>query len=771
MDDHAIDPKAEPLRLICRAWQRRINRALEFRKKEFDTWADEGMRFYTGDTDVWDKCLLKGRGRTVDSDGDYAPSPMFRFVPAKVAELVQIYGPTLYHRNPVRTVTPRRIEPLDRNLYVDPAIGLQLQRLQQQMPQQQPGMPPQPVDPNLQMQLQQLQAAQQQAEQRYQELEMQRQQRQLIAKTRAQLISQVLNYTPNEFDLKSNSRRTINEALIKGMGVLWLEGRKLATGKYLYSTFYDTVDNFVVDPDAETWEDVKWVARRCVHWIYDVAADYKIPVEELRKKANFQSVLAQGESEQGDREDRAKDMVVYWKIWSKCGVGDRLPGMPEEYVDTLKDFGQNVYLVVGGDKFSEPFNFRAKDLRLMRKTKRKPKSEEEAEKMAAKSDEIFAKLQWPIPLHLDESWPVTPVYYHEVPNSIWPMAHIRTSLPYLKFMMWQLSFVADKARQTAREIVGLKAGLDDDIKDQIRGNDPITILELKSSQGEKLSELLEVFNHPQGGSTELMTVAAQVAGEFDKASGLTELAYAMPGGMRSAKEAEIKSAARNIRPDEMAQKTEDAMTLVARKEALASIWLLDGADVAPIVGDEGARLWDELIASQDPLEVAQELEFRIEAGSAKKPNKDAEIANMNMAVQSLGGVLTKLVDQGRPQPFNALMTDWAKVNDIQDVERYLVPPPPPPQPPPQPPVDPNIQLKAQAEMQRVQVETQARVQEASLKQQELQMRIAGKQQDLAMDAAKMQQDLEYQRMKQAMELQQIQQRQVVQAQVPVQGVV
>jgi hypothetical protein len=55
---------------------------------------------------------------------------------------------------------------------------------------------------------------------------------------------------------------------------------------------------------------------------------------------------------------------------------------------------------------------------------------------------------------------------------------------------------------------------------------------------------------------------------------------------------------------------------------------------------------------------------------------------MQMALQTLGPVLQGLIPQGIVDPFNALITDWAKSLDI-DPAKYLLPQPPPP--PPQPP--------------------------------------------------------------------------------------
>jgi hypothetical protein len=81
--------------------------------------------------------------------------------------------------------------------------------------------------------------------------------------------------------------------------------------------------------------------------------------------------------------------------------------------------------------------------------------------------------------------------------------------------------------------------------------------------------------------------------------------------------------------------------------------------------------------------LSREFDYRIEAGSARKPNKSGRVEQMQMAMQTLGPILQGLISMGQVDPLNALITDWAKSLDI-DPKNYLVQPPPPPPPPPGP---------------------------------------------------------------------------------------
>jgi len=127
------------------------------------------------------------------------------------------------------------------------------------------------------------------------------------------------------------------------------------------------------------------------------------------------------------------------------------------------------------------------------------------------------------------------------------------------------------------------------------------------------------------------------------------------------------------------------MSDVARKEALAARWHLTGKDVAPILGQFGAQLWQQLLETSTMSEVLHELEYRIEANSARKPNKDRDAQNMQQAMQALFGPMMQYASAtGDFQAINKLIGDWAKSIDL-DATGYLFKPPPPPPPMAAPP--------------------------------------------------------------------------------------
>ncbi len=100
------------------------------------------------------------------------------------------------------------------------------------------------------------------------------------------------------------------------------------------------------------------------------------------------------------------------------------------------------------------------------------------------------------------------------------------------------------------------------------------------------------------------------------------------------------------------------------------------ADVAQTLGQVASVLWGQYVASQDLNEVCRGLSYRIEAGSAKKPNKDTQVQQANEGMQTLLPFFSQYATTtGDVTPVNNLIQDWAKARDL-DPNRYLLQPMP-----------------------------------------------------------------------------------------------
>ena len=649
LPDEAIGQKKmeDALRSISSSWLSKLKQA-EKHKRPFTEDAKEAMNFFDGAGD-W---FWKDRSR-VDAAFSKIQPPSFRMSTNKVFEAVKLFGSVIYARNPVRTVTPRTFP-------VVPPEALGIDPTQQTMPDPMTGQPMQ--DPRLQ---QFIEASRQ--------IGMMENARRTISN----LLESYLNYTPNELNLKEHSRRVVDEAIIKGMGVWWTELVELPTDEGpsfgIVGSFADSCDNLLFDPDADEQEDLLWVARKCIHPIDEVARKYNLPKDAL--KGHIESYVSRTEEDNREykhkkRNGKTNDLIVYWKIYSKTGFGHTLKGAPKEYADMFEALGENCYIVVA-EGVDYPLNV-PKEVAL------------EQPDETGLPNTLFTRTRWPIPFYADiNGWPCTFLQFHRKPGYSWPISHLKPGMPELKFLNWAMSFLATRIMVSCKTMVGVAKAAGDDLKDQILKHEEsgFSLIELSETLGRSVSDIVNVFQMPQV-TPDIWQIISAVSDMFDKRVGLTELVYGMTRNQfRSAAEAQVKSEQISVRPDDMANALEDAMGEIARKEALAARWLLKPEDVANVIGPLGAEVWAQSIQQMQLNQLAREFEYRIEAGSARKPNKASRVEQMQMALQTLGPVLQGLIGQGLVDPFNALITDWAKSLDI-DPTRYMIPPPPPPPPPP-----------------------------------------------------------------------------------------
>jgi hypothetical protein len=622
-----------PLFPLVKGWLATLRAARKDKEEKFGKDAEEAMQFFSGPHNfMWESKYMKEKINRGGSDDEEIMPPTMRISLNKMAEIVQLFGPSLYNRNPVRTVLARQMEPMPPQLLGDP------------------------MDPFVQQQFQMV------AMQQAQEYE--------LSKSRAGLINSLLNYTPNELDLKRNCRKAIDEALIKGAGILWTETYQpdhLDTK--VVGSFYRTIDGLLKDPDAEDEDDIQWVAYERVRPVWEVERDFGWEPGSL--KGSLESRLSQGMTEANtmDADDRARgksnDLIKYYEIYSKMGMGDRLVDVKKfEEFDT-EEFGDYCYLCVSED-CSQPLNLPPDLLD------------------SGDAEAMFNALQWPIPFWIDGGWPYTEIAFHWIPGSVWPMSHLKPALGELHFLNWAMSFLASRIRTSSRDFIGVVKAAGEEVKSAILSGKDFTLIEIESDLGTKLTDLVSFLEHPQVNG-DVWQVISAVADSFDKRVGLSELMYGMASSQsRSAADVNVRASSSAVRPDDMSQQTEDAMTDVARKEAFAWRWMGEAQDVAPILGQMGAFAWEQLVMSQDPVQFARELDCRIESGSMRKPNKNLRVDQMNGFLQTpiAQSIMQYSAGTGNMEPINAIITEWCKANDLDPQPFLLPPPPPPPQPMP-----------------------------------------------------------------------------------------
>lgn len=618
-----------PFQSITKHWIAKIEKALEA-KKDFQAQADLCMKFFDGPYDfLWDSRTYKDGPMKFGGGEREFPIPTFQMNINKVAEGVQLFGPVLYHKNPNRKVNPR-LEPL---LPAD-VIG-------------------DPMDPAVQMQAQAMAQFVQQGRQ--------------IDKSRAILLEAYANWTPEATGLKAQCRMAIDESIITGMGLLHHKVYQPPGAAWkTIGSFYEPVKNLVFDPDMESFEDANWIAIRCVHPVWQVEEEYRVPPGKL--KGSMESSGRQvemeiaGDSNMKRAKGESNDLVVYWKIYSKMGMGNRLKGV-DKGPDTqaLDVFGRYCYLAVTSE-LDYPLNI--------------------PEEVWQDQEAIFQAVQWETPFWADDGWPVEPLVFHWVPSKAWPMSHFKPAMGELMFLNWAYSFVASKMATASKDIIAYQQAAGEELTRVLKSHQDYELLPISSKLG-KISDVVAFIQHPPF-QADFWPVVKEVMTLFEQRTGLNELMFGMSATQdRSATISQIKGEQIKIRPDDMANKVEDWMTNVGRREALMARYHLDPQmDVAPVLGKTAAYFWTQYVASADISEIVHSLQYRVEAGSIRKPNRDKEAADATAAMQQLLPIYVQYAQvTGNYNPVNALTRRWADSQQMENVDDLMLPPlPPPPAP-------------------------------------------------------------------------------------------
>ena len=627
-----------PFNTLKEQWLHKI-RSSRDQKKEFSRDGDECMRFFSGPYN-----FLYGLKEGTTQNGDFVftgnsttPRPSVVMTINKVAEAVQIFGPVLYHRNPVRAVNARMMPVLPIDLFGNPQ------------------------DPQIQI--------------AYQQMTSMLTQQKSVDKARAALLKWNLDYTPTATDLKTESRQAIDEALIKGMGVLWPQmWTPPGSQMRIVASCYESVDHLLMDGDMESRKYAKWCAKECTKPVWEFEALYGIPAGTI-KQGSDESYSTRdtvddvgGYCEVARRQGKTNDLITYYEIYSKMGMGALMSGV--EFTNDTKQldrFGQFCYLVV------------CKEL---------PYPANIPPQIWQNDQAISQAVQWPCPYWSDDYWPYAELVLHDVPKQVWPMSHFKPAMGELKFLNWAYSFLASRMKKSARDILVVSKGASEDMRRALLSGEDFELVQLEKSHGKTIKEVVEVLQFPEING-DMFKVIEAVTHLFEQRTGLSELMYGETSHQyRSASEANVKERQLNVRPDDMNNKVEDWMTQVARMEALTARWMLEPErDIMPIGGQIYASWWGQYVSPADPSEILHQIEYRIEAGSTKKPNKEKEVSDSNDAMQALFqpmfqvGMQMAHMNPAALNPVNALIAMWADAHDL-DPSPFLIPPPPPPPPPP-----------------------------------------------------------------------------------------
>jgi hypothetical protein len=640
-----------PLAPIVDRWKRVFKAAREDRKKKFDVFADEAMTFFDGPVNhMWSQMKKKSGSH----DGFLAADvqmPQFEMSVNRLFEAVSMFGPVLYHQNPVIAVSPRSNPEVSiETFYAGNPQAAQLLNMADAVQQ---GVV---TDPFV---IQSVQSLYQQ----YQQVVDADEKASVVDRDHAHILESISNYIQQEGSKQDEARLAITEAIITGLGLLEVKveqppggGPKMARSRYRSNK------DLLVDPDAKYWKDCTWIALRSCEPAHQVEEKFGLPKGSLKGKyARMSSVTgAKGRKKNGDGTYAGvtHDLVEYYEVYSKSGAGQNLKiGEKDKSVKGLDALGDFVYMAIC-EQCPYPLNLAPDVLQ------------------SGDMDLILDKTSWEAPYWddymADGGWPICRLSFYNKPGEIWPISMVKPCIGELKFVNWCMSFIADKVAAGSKIYVGVMKEAGENIRSQLTsGSGPFSVIDLERISGTKLSDSISFMQAPNF-SIDIWNMVAQVNEQIDKRLGLTELMYGQSSRqMRSAAEAQYRQQNINIRPDDMASRVEDWLSLSATREIQAMRFVSEFEDLVPIVGQTAAMVFQQQILTDEVSRITRDFRYRVEAGTARKPNKDSQIAQLTDIGQYILPVIQQAMMSGVTRPYNAYMQALGRAMDME-VGQFLL---------------------------------------------------------------------------------------------------
>ncbi len=520
----------------------------------------------------------------------------------------------------------------------------------------------------------------------------------------APLLQWWLNYLPSETGLATESRASLPEAFCKGRGLLWHELIDTPRGT-VPGSFYESVDNLLLDPDSERVNDCAFLIRkrRLAAWrlaeIYGTKADDIRAAGKSALRRSADAVINESSESEHDSHgyhddwqddpSRGGDVVIYYEIYSRMGWGWQLPDSRQDEVHTddreiatnlseaLQQTGPFIRLVIvpGMD---HPLNL---PRHIMTGT--------------GATSAIAEALRWPIPFHVDQfsPWPCSMLDFYTESANAWAISPLRAGLPIQRFIDHSITYLMNRIRHSSRVLIPISADLQDEFKGAMESGADFEMIET-DKDADQIKKAISFVTFPEI-KPDLFTVIQIAERIYEQITGMNSLLTASPQRqMRSASEAQVLNTHATNRPDDYAQQVEGWQSDVARKEAMASRMFIDPNMIGKLFREEAAgglpgqppqagpltMLWNEFIATDDPLRASSEWAYEIEAGSARRKNKQKLMQDATQLVQTLApSAMQYGFTTGNFGPANELTTIFGEALDIplEKLNFPNIPPPPP----------------------------------------------------------------------------------------------
>lgn len=487
------------------------------------------------------------------------------------------------------------------------------------------------------------------------------------------MLSWFLNWTPTEYNLMDEYRMGLPEALVKGRAVFWYSIQNTASGP-IPVTEYDSVDYMLIDPDCEHYRDAAYIIRKRRLSAWRLSKMTGVPAKEIRRKyasyASMSASLNEFSSKDGD-DDSESDIVEYYEVFSRYGVGAQLPNASpelEELASALETLGPYIYLmIVPGMEY--PLNLHP-----------------EAFGAGSLEAELRARISWPLPLFENyDPWPCTVLDFSPNSKNPWAASPLQGALPLLIFLDHAYSWLMGRIRVSSRDLILCAQEIEESLDEAIESGVDQQLITASLATIKEIENYVHVLQFPEI-KTDVFNVIARVEHAFERASGMAPLLYGETGGrqMRSATEADIRQDNAVSRAEYMAECVESGMSRVAQKEAVLTRLFVPPpyalfGEMPPESGQPDmttpfSLYWSALVNTTDPAEAVGEYTYRVEAGTARRKNKQAQVADMQSLTQTLAApALQVWTSTGDPRVFNGLVATIGQAMDTT-LDHLMLPP-------------------------------------------------------------------------------------------------
>jgi hypothetical protein len=506
-------------------------------------------------------------------------------------------------------------------------------------------------------------------------------------KYRNRLMEKYLNYSQREQPgggLAVEAELSITEALVRGRGVFGVKAYKMpGSDDFLTGCFHISVNDLLIDPDCKdpTLQSAKWIAIRHETPDWELEDMMNVPRGTFKGRGKFESLDSYSNQTDAARMHRSNgqsnDMIVWYEVWSKCGIGSRmnqmgagegeearvLPANLQSAFD--RAVGDYAYLCIAPG-IPWPLNAPSGLIRRLNK-------DEEVKKLFRWRAVGFGP---EFPCHKDGRWPVVVLDFYRNPQSAWPIPPLAPALGELTALNVLMSALVEQGYENRKSYLAYLASAKKVVEAALKSSDNPATIELNEMGVTNLNQIIQFLGRPEM-NKDILTAIEYLMELFDKRTGLTEIHYAMNvGGVqsRTARDTAAKEEKASIRPEKMSQDVARCMSELAQLEKFLAGWVVRGKPLTPLLGRRGAMYWDQLIATEDPEIIVREMSAMVEASDVRRPNKERLTANLQQMLQFLFPVLKEYAEiTGDTGPLNEFLESFGESID-QDLRAWKLGP-------------------------------------------------------------------------------------------------